>query len=130
MNMFFNMIGKQLYDLVGDSESNTVGNVAKGFASGGIVGDESSTTLNDNNPLGINSIIRQEGNALSKGLSGAVDTYGKSFRDQLTLGHFIHNNFGNFFRGADPGGTNSSMKPPSQGKVSPATDPNDFYSRW
>lgn len=132
--MFFNKLGTQLYDIIGDPENNTVKHAVnqifpKGFASGGIVGDEGDR-LTDNDPLGVNSLIHKEGNALAKGVSSAADAYGSSFKNQMTLGHFIHNNFGSFFKGADPGGTNDKMKQPTPTKPTAATDPNDYYSKW
>jgi len=134
MNMFFSKMGTQLYDIIGSAENNTVGHVAnqlfgKGYAEGGIVGDE-GTKLTDYDPLGTNSLIHKTGTALTKGIGGAAEAYGKSFREQMTMGHFIHNNFGSFFKASDTGGTNSQIKPPTQGKATAATDPNDFYAKW
>lgn len=136
MNIFFNKLGSQLYDIIGSPENNTVGYAAsqifsKGYASGGVVTDEDGTRLTDSDPIGVNSLIRKAGNSLTKGLSTAADTYGKSFKDQMTMGHFIHTNFGQFFKGADPGGTNQQIKMPTNSvKATQATDPTEYYSRW
>jgi hypothetical protein len=130
MNKFFTSIGQQLYDIIGDKDNNTVGKFAQGFASGGIVSDESSTKLTDNDPLGVNSIIKQSGDAITKSFSNAATNYDKTFRDQMTMGHFIHNNFGNFFKATDSGGTNAAIKTPIASKATQATDPADFYAKW
>ncbi len=130
--MFFTKMGHQLYDIIGSSDNNTVGHVAdqvftKGYASGGIVGDESGTKLTDNDPLGVNSIIK----AGTKGLSSAATNYDKTFKDQMTLGHFIHNNFGNFFHASDMGGTNKEVKQPvASTKAATAVDPGEYYAKW
>jgi hypothetical protein len=136
MNMFFTKVGQQLYDIIGNSENNTVAHAynqvfTQGFAEGGIVGDESTTRLTDTDPLGVNSMIRTGSKAITKGLSSASANYDKTFREQMTMGHFIHNNFGTFFKGADTGGTNEKMKMPTPNKGPlPATDPEEFYAKW
>lgn len=136
MNMFFTKVGQQLYDIIGSPDNNSVGYAhkqlfAQGFSEGGLVGDESTTHLTDNDPLGVNSMIRTGSKAITKGLSSAASNYDKSFKEQMTLGHYIHNNFGSFFKGADPGGTNDKMKMPTQTKAAPAAvEPNEFYNSW
>lgn len=133
--MFFTKLGHQLYDIIGSPDNNTVAHAstqlfAQGFSEGGIVGDESTTRLTDNDPLGVNSLIRQGSKSLSKGLSNASTNYDKTFKEQMTMGHFIHNNFGTFFKGADTGGTNTQAKPPTPAKGTTAVDPTEFYARW
>lgn len=124
MNMFFTKVGQQLYDIIGSSENNTVGYAADqifatGYAEGGLVGGD--------DPLGVNSLIKSG----MKGVSTATSNYDKTFKDQMTMGHFIHNNFGTFFKASDSGGTNKEIKSPiASTKPTTATDPNDYYARW
>jgi len=135
MNMFFTKIGQELYDIIGDQENNTVKHAhAKVFAEGGAVYGEDGIKLTEGNPLGDDSLISKIGTSLTKGIGSSLtksaDAYGKSFRDTLSTGHFIHNNFGTFFKGGDPGGTNSAMKAPVQGKAPQSVNPSDFYAQW
>ena len=134
--MFFTKVGNQLYDLIGSTENNTVGSVADnifatGFAEGGLVGDESATRLTDNDPLGVNSMIKQGAKSINKTLAGKASDPNKTFREHMTNLHYIQSNFGHFFKGADTGGTNQQMKPPTQTKAAPdAATPSEFYARW
>lgn len=133
--MFFSKLGKELYDIIGSPERNNVGHAAdqlfgKGYASGGIVGDESGTKLTDNDPLGVNSSIKQAGNNLTKSVSNTANNYDRAFKEQMTITHFIHNNFGSFFKPSDTGGTNEKMKTPMPTKSNTAVDPSEFYAKW
>lgn len=134
--MFFTKVGNQLYDIIGSAENNTVGNAssqifATGYAEGGLVGDESATRLTDTDPLGVNSMIKQGAKSINKSFSDKGKDPNKAFREQMTNMHYIQSNFGQFFKGADTGGTNTAPKAPTQTKgVAEAVNPSEFYARW
>jgi hypothetical protein len=131
MNMFFTKLGHQLYDMIGSPENNTVGHVTSVmYSEGGLVSDETGTRLTDNDPLGVNSLIKSGAKSISKTLTNNANDPNKAFKEQMTNLHYITSNFGHFFKGGDTGGTNDKIKPPVQGKGISATDPNDFYAKW